>query len=115
MAQVQNNSSDVLLCQLAQQPGHVNRSALRFAGSLASFQFKTGIKRRQIDHSETQRLAVGAGQFDDFGLGLLVLQLDLLAHERHDFAHRRIGRIGWDDREAHLGVFGAADQFDHFV
>jgi hypothetical protein len=85
-AQIQNDAVDILLLQFVEQLGHVHGSApgRGFAVSashfnaLAAGEVNAGVKRRQINDSQAQWLAIGTGPLDDFCLGFLVFQ----------FAHR---------------------------
>ena len=49
------------------------------------------------------------------GFGLLVLELDLVAHDGDDLEFGRVGGGGGEDLEANGGPFFAADAFDHAV
>ena len=108
-AQVEDDALSTLGGELFEQlrdvaGGRLARPALAADGEV-------GVEAGQIDHTDALGLAVVGGQLDQLPLGLGILELDLVADDRDDFADGGIG-AGRDDREADLATFFAADLAD---
>ena len=74
-----------------------------------------GVKAGQGNPPDARVGTVGPEGVDDLGFGLLVLKLDLVAHDGDDLELGGIWRRGGKHLEADGGAFFAADAFDHAV
>ena len=92
--EVHDDALDVLLLEPVDEREHVFGGALRARRAAV---LHVGVEGRQDDPAEPERGSIRAGPLDDFGLGFLLLEFDLVALDRDDLVHRRVGGARGDD------------------
>ena len=109
VAQVHHDAVDFRRAQFAEQAGDVGggRARVRIAAARG---FEIQVEARQFDHAD----AAAAG-VDDLLAGGLFLELDLVAHQRHELVRAVGAGVGRDHVETDLGALLAADQVDDVV
>src|SRR5262249_23304863 len=101
-SQVDDDAIDTSRLELRQDAPAIGRSADR-VGITAQYRDGVAVEGRQADHADRDWLSVGALRLDDLALGMLFLELDLLACELVDAS--LVGAVRLHD-EAHLGPAG---------
>ena len=108
MPQVQHDAAHVLGVQLLEQPGDVGGRAAAAAA------VHVGVERGQVDDAQAQgrRRGIGRREVDDAGLGLLILERDLVADQRGRLGGGSDGGAAGDDGQRDGRPLGTADQLD---
>ena len=120
VAQVNHDSLYALLFKLRNELAHVSctGTVIRFVLCPA---VEIEVENRQVDHTNFNHFIHGPPlrtldrQFDDFALGRLFFQLDLITDDVDDAGEATNTYILRQDLETYYRVLGAADQVHHIV
>ena len=109
--QVDDQAFDIFFLQSTEQGGDIFRRA---AFGLAAL-VHAGVKTGQGDPADAGVASVGIDGIDDLRFGLLVLELDFVAHDGDDIDFGGVDRGGGKNLKTHSGAFLSADAFDDAV